>query len=87
MYHLHHCVMHHVGNNQSPADASSTAPYQRDSLAAFLRYWLRFALLAWLEVRRAAGEGECRCESGRRRHPGCLAWLQLATASSSPAPM
>lgn len=28
--------------------------YRRNSLAHFLLYWLRFALLAWLEVRSAA---------------------------------
>lgn len=28
--------------------------YRRDSLAHFLLYWLRFALVAWLEVRSAA---------------------------------
>ncbi|KAL4446747.1 hypothetical protein ABPG77_007991 [Micractinium sp. CCAP 211/92] len=50
MYHLHHCVMHHVGNNRAGADGSSTERYRRDSLAAFLRYWLRYALAAWLEV-------------------------------------
>ncbi len=54
MYHLHHCVMHHVGNNQAGADGSSTERYRRDSLAAFLRYWLRYALAAWLEVRAAS---------------------------------
>ena len=42
--------MHHGGNNRAPIDASSTEPYQRDSPAAFLHYWLRFALGAWLEV-------------------------------------
>ena len=42
--------MHHGGNNKSGADASSTERYRRDSLAAFLAYWLRYALLAWAEV-------------------------------------
>lgn len=65
MYHLHHCVMHHVGNNRAGADGSSTERYRRDSPAAFLHYWLRFALAAWLEVRAAghrllaAGGGPC----------------------------
>jgi len=54
MYHLHHILMHHGGNNRAGADASSTEPYQRDSLPAFIVYWLRFALGGWIEVRRTA---------------------------------
>lgn len=50
MYRLHHCLMHHVGNNRAQADGSSTERYQRDSPAAFLLYWLRFAAGAWIEV-------------------------------------
>ena len=51
MYSLHHVVMHHIGGNRAAAgDASSTERYQRDSLPAFLHYWLRFALAGWLEV-------------------------------------
>jgi hypothetical protein len=50
MYHIHHCLMHHCGNNQAGLDGSSTERYQRDSLLAFLRYWLRFALGGWLET-------------------------------------
>ena len=62
MYALHHCVMHHCGNNAAPADGSSTERYRRDSLAAFLAYWARFALLGWAETPlRCAGRGAWRC--------------------------
>ncbi|KAL4425429.1 hypothetical protein ABPG75_009445 [Micractinium tetrahymenae] len=72
MYHLHHCVMHHVGNNRAEADGSSTERYRRDSPAAFLRYWLRFALAAWLEV-------PLRC--ARYRRWGLLAASMAAEAA------
>ncbi|GBF88896.1 fatty acid desaturase [Raphidocelis subcapitata] len=49
-YRLHHCVMHHVEDNTAPYDLSSTEPFRRDSPLAFLRYWLRFALLGSVEV-------------------------------------
>lgn len=35
MYRLHHCIMHHGGNNRWQSDASSTERYQRDSLYHF----------------------------------------------------
>lgn len=35
MYRLHHCIMHHGGNNRWQSDASSTERYQRDSLFYF----------------------------------------------------
>jgi hypothetical protein len=50
MYYLHHCLMHHCGNNAADGDASSTERYRRDSLPAFLAYWLRFALGGWVET-------------------------------------
>lgn len=44
-YHLHHLVMHHVGNNVTDEDWSSTEPFQRDEFAQFLQYWAKqFAL-------------------------------------------
>jgi hypothetical protein len=42
--------MHHVEDNTAPHDLSSTEPFRRDSPLAFLRYWLRFALLGSVEV-------------------------------------
>lgn len=49
VYKLHHVVMHHVENNHE-LDISSTENYQRDSLAAFLVYYLRFALMIYAEL-------------------------------------
>ncbi|MCB9698695.1 MAG: fatty acid desaturase [Alphaproteobacteria bacterium] len=40
-YHAHHVLMHHPANNLE-GDASSTLPYQRDSIRDFIRYYLRF---------------------------------------------
>jgi hypothetical protein len=40
-YYVHHIGMHHPEENLA-ADVSSTLGYQRDSLADFGRYWLRF---------------------------------------------
>lgn len=71
MYHLHHCLMHHGGNNRAGADASSTERYRRDSLAAFLSYWLRYALLGWVEV-------PLRCLQYRR-------WALLAASMAAEA--
>ena len=42
-YFAHHVGMHHVENNM-PEDASSTMPYQRDSVKDFLRYYGHFVL-------------------------------------------
>lgn len=36
MYRLHHCIMHHSGNNRWSLDASSTERYQRDNPLHFL---------------------------------------------------
>lgn len=41
VYKLHHVVMHHIENNHE-WDASSTEPFQRDSLCHFFIYWFRF---------------------------------------------
>lgn len=41
LYKLHHCVMHHVGNNVTDEDWSSTEPYQRDSFLNMLLYVAR----------------------------------------------
>lgn len=49
MYKLHHVTMHHLENNHN-MDISSTEFYQRDSWAAFLRYWLRFVFLIGFEL-------------------------------------
>jgi fatty acid desaturase len=45
-YFAHHMGMHHVENNMLD-DASSTLPYQRDSLRGFLAYVGRFLLLGF----------------------------------------
>ena len=50
LYHLHHVVMHHGGNNRSGRDLSSTERYQRDNVVHFITYWLRFALFIWFEL-------------------------------------
>jgi fatty acid desaturase len=49
VYKLHHVVMHHIENNHE-LDISCTEFYQRDSFFAFLRYYLRFACLIYLEL-------------------------------------
>lgn len=36
LYRPHHVVMHHVEDNTSPWDLSSTETYQRDSVVAFI---------------------------------------------------
>jgi hypothetical protein len=73
MYHMHHCLMHHCGNNGAAHDASSTERYQRDSFLAFLGYYLRFALGGWIEV-------PLRClQYGRR---GLLAGSLIAEGAS-----
>ena len=50
MYYVHHVIMHHGEHNVFPWDVSSTEPYQRDSAAHFLCYWLRFLLAVWVEL-------------------------------------
>lgn len=50
MYRLHHCVMHHTGNNKRSNDASSTEPYLRYNPLHFLIYWARHAILGPVEV-------------------------------------
>jgi len=49
IYKLHHVIMHHIENNHE-LDTSSTEMYQRDSWLDFLRYWLHFAVLIWVEL-------------------------------------
>jgi fatty acid desaturase len=48
-YFAHHMGMHHVENNCED-DASSTLPYQRDSLGAFLLYYLNFLFLGFRDT-------------------------------------
>jgi len=48
-YFVHHMGMHHVENNM-PDDASSTLPYQRDSLRGFLAYVGRFLFLGFRDT-------------------------------------
>lgn len=48
-YFVHHMGMHHVENNMVD-DASSTLPYQRDSLRGFLMYWIRFLFLGFTDT-------------------------------------
>jgi fatty acid desaturase len=50
VYALHHAVMHHVENNKVGKDLSSTAGFQRDSVLAFLTYWLRFTVGSCVEL-------------------------------------
>ena len=50
IYWFHHCAMHHVHGNRKGMDLSSTENYQRDSFNAFVKYWLRFALFAPIEL-------------------------------------
>ena len=86
MYRLHHCVMHHVGNNAAAADASSTEPYRRDSAAHFAAYWARHALAAWLEVPwHAVRRGRWRLATGCLATEG--AYLAAAAAAARAAPV
>jgi hypothetical protein len=48
-YFVHHMAMHHVENNGHD-DASSTLPYQRDSLRGFLSYVTRFLFLGFRDT-------------------------------------
>ena len=48
-YFVHHMAMHHVENNGYD-DASSTLPYQRDSLRGFGAYVLRFLVLGFRDT-------------------------------------
>jgi Fatty acid desaturase len=48
-YFVHHMGMHHVENNMED-DASSTLPYQRDSLRGFLAYVGRFLVLGVVDT-------------------------------------
>lgn len=50
-YFVHHMGMHHPENNLE-ADLSSTMPYRRDSLLAWLTYWGRFLLFALPDLAR-----------------------------------
>ena len=50
LYHTHHCIMHHCENNRSGWDLSSTEPFQRDNALHFVYYWMRFALMIWIEL-------------------------------------
>lgn len=48
-YFVHHMAMHHVENNMED-DASSTLPYNRDSLRGFTQYVLRFLFLGFRDT-------------------------------------
>jgi hypothetical protein len=48
-YFVHHMAMHHVENNMEE-DASSTLPYQRDSLSDFLKYYTRFFFMGFRDT-------------------------------------
>lgn len=48
-YFVHHMAMHHVENNNHD-DASSTLPYQRDSLRGFIAYVARFLFLGFRDT-------------------------------------
>lgn len=48
-YFVHHMAMHHVENNMLD-DASSTLPYNRDSIWGFTRYVLRFLFLGFRDT-------------------------------------
>jgi len=48
-YFVHHVGMHHEENNMED-DASSTLPYRRDSLIDFLKYYLKFIFLGFMDT-------------------------------------
>ncbi|HEX5111443.1 MAG TPA: fatty acid desaturase [Saprospiraceae bacterium] len=48
-YFAHHIVMHHVENNMEE-DASSTLHYQRDNPVHFLKYFLRFITMGFVDT-------------------------------------
>lgn len=48
-YFAHHIAMHHVENNME-ADASSTLEYRRDSPIDFIRYFMRFLFLGFVQT-------------------------------------
>ncbi len=48
-YFAHHMGMHHVENNMVD-DASSTLPYQRDSIRGFFKYYLNFLFLGFRDT-------------------------------------
>ncbi len=48
-YFVHHMAMHHVENNMED-DASSTLPYNRDSIWGFTRYVVRFLFLGFRDT-------------------------------------
>lgn len=48
-YFVHHMAMHHVENNQED-DASSTLPYNRDSIWDFIKYVTRFLFLGFRDT-------------------------------------
>mmetsp|Transcript_39615 Transcript_39615/g.88092 ORF Transcript_39615/g.88092 Transcript_39615/m.88092 type:complete len:363 (-) Transcript_39615:628-1716(-) len=50
LYRPHHVIMHHIEDNHSPLDWSSTEPYQRDQLIPFLWYWTRHWLGGWFAL-------------------------------------
>lgn len=45
----HHVRHHHIENN-GPKDLSSTIAYQRDSVVDFVKYFVRFFCLTWIEL-------------------------------------
>jgi fatty acid desaturase len=50
LYHAHHVVMHHYGDNQDHLDLSSTMKYNRGSKFHHFLYMLRFFLATWIEL-------------------------------------
>jgi len=48
-YFVHHVGMHHEENNMED-DASSTLPYQRDSVIDFIKYYLNFIFLGFRDT-------------------------------------
>lgn len=48
-YFVHHVGMHHEENNMEE-DASSTLPYQRDSVRDFIKYYLNFLFLGFRDT-------------------------------------
>jgi len=73
VYKLHHVIMHHIENNHE-LDTSSTERYQRDSWLDFLKYWLHFAVLIWIELPHYTISTK-KHDWTRRIFTGLIVWL------------
>jgi len=85
MYRLHHCVMHHLGNNRHGKDRSSTEPYSRENIVHFLIYWARHAFLGPIEVPLVAAANKSwhllvACLSTEISYMATVGWLYYYVA-------